>query len=173
MNTKFLNYYIITIIILCSINFTKQNDDEENKPLVICNKYTCPKSRGICNEENECVCIKGYDTIDDLSRGDFYCNYKKKSKLITFLLEFVLGFGAGHFYMGKTTLGTIKMIYSTLTCLLFCQFQSIRKITEIKQIAVPLERALLCGWIAWQIIDGLLIFFGFYHDGNGYELRSW
>ena len=143
MNSKFLNLGLTVIILLSSINFSNQNDDELQKPLVICNKYTCPKSRGLCNEENQCICIKGYDTIDDLSKGDFYCNYKKKSKLIAFLLEFVLGFGAGHFYMGKTTLGTYKMVYTSITCLLFCQFQSIRKITEIKKAAVPLERILL------------------------------
>ena len=93
-----LYLYFISLIILSSLTLIKPNDEESKKPLVICNKYTCPKSRGVCNEENECVCVKGYDTIDDLSRGDFYCNYKKRSKLITFLLEFVLGFGSGHFY---------------------------------------------------------------------------
>ena len=137
-----LYLYLIISILLSLFVFINPNDDETKKPLVICNKYTCPKSRGICNEDNECVCVKGYDTIDDLSRGDFYCNYRKKSKLIAFLLEFVLGFGSGHFYMGHTTLGTIKMIYTSLTCLLFCQYYSISKITEIKRFAVPLERIL-------------------------------
>ena len=167
-----INIIAISIIIFSSFNFIESNDDD-TKPLVVCNKYTCPKSRGVCNEDNECVCIKGYDTIDDLSRGDFYCNYKKKSKLMAFLLEFVLGFGSGLFYMGHTTLGTIKMIYTSLTCLMFCQYHSIRKITELKSFAVPLERILLVGWAAWQIIDGLLIAFGFYKDGNGYKLRGW
>ena len=95
-----LYLYLIISVLLSLFVFINPNDDETKKPLVICNKYTCPKSRGICNEDNECVCVKGYDTIDDLSRGDFYCNYRKKSKLIAFLLEFVLGFGSGHFYMG-------------------------------------------------------------------------
>ena len=140
-----LYLYLIISVLLSLFVFINPNDDETKKPLVICNKYTCPKSRGICNEDNECVCVKGYDTIDDLSRGDFYCNYRKKSKLIAFLLEFVLGFGSGHFYMGHTTLGTIKMIYTSLTCLLFCQYHSISKITEIKRFAVPLERILLIG----------------------------
>ena len=167
-----INIIAISIIIFSSFNFIESNDDD-TKPLVVCNKYTCPKSRGVCNEDNECICIKGYDTIDDLSRGDFYCNYKKKSKLMAFLLEFVLGFGSGLFYMGHTTLGTIKMIYTSLTCLMFCQYHSIRKITELKSFAVPLERILLVGWAAWQIIDGLLIAFGFYKDGNGYKLRGW
>ena len=165
-----LYFYFISLIILSSLTLIKANDEEAKKALVICNKYTCPKSRGVCNEENECVCVKGYDTVDDLSRGDFYCNYKKRSKLIAFLLEFVLGFGSGHFYMGHTTLGTIKMIYTSLTCLLFCQYHSISKITEIKRFAVPLERILLIGWAIWQIIDGILIAFGFYKDGYGHEL---
>ena len=161
------------IIIFSLFTFINPNDKETKKPLVICNKYTCPKSRGVCNEENECVCIKGYDTIDDLSRGDFYCNYKKKSKLIAFLLEFVLGFGSGHFYIGHTVLATIKMIYTSFTCLLFCQYYSISKITEIKRVAVPLERILLIGWAVWQILDGILISFNFYKDGNGYGLKGW
>ena len=65
------------------------------------------------------------------------------------------------------------MIYTSLACLLFCQYNSIKKITEIKRIAVPLERILILGWVVWQIIDGLLIFFDYYKDGNGYELRGW
>ena len=171
MKTKLLFFY--TIIFISLINSTILVDDELENELIICNKYTCPKSRGACNERNECICLKGYDTIDDLSKGDFYCNYKKKSKLITFLLEFVLGFGAGHFYIGNINLGTVKMIYTSLACLLFCQYNSIKKITEIKRIAVPLERILILGWVVWQIVDGLLIYFGYYKDGNGYELRGW
>ena len=159
--------YFLSLIIL-----TKQTYFDVIRPLINCNKYY-PKNRGFCNEENECICSKGYETVDDLVLGDFYCNYKKKSKLIAFLLEFVLGFGSGHFYMGKTTLATIKMIYTSITCLLFCQYHSIRKITELKRVAVPLERILLVGWAIWQILDGILISFGFYKDGNGYELRNW
>ena len=171
MKTKYLFFYIIISISL--ISTTILNDDDLESELIVCNKYTCPKSRGTCNERNECICLRGYDTIDDLSKGDFYCNYKKKSKLITFLLEFVLGFGAGHFYIGNITLGTVKMIYTSLACLLFCQYNSIKKITEIRMVAVPLERILILGWVIWQIVDGLLIYFGYYKDGNGYELRGW
>jgi len=167
------NIYFIILIIFSSINIIQSKDGEAQKKLVVCNKYTCPKSRGVCTEQNECICIKGYDTIDDLSLGDFYCNYRKKSKLIAFLLEFVIGFGAGHFYMGHNILATIKMIYTSVTCLLFCQFDSIKVITELKRVAVPLERILIAGWAVWQIIDGLLICFNFYKDGNGYELRGW
>ena len=167
-----LLFSINFIIILFLINFTVQtNIDMPLKPLVVCNKYTCPKSRGVCNEENECICLNGYDTIDDLSKGDFYCNYKRKSKLFAFLLEFVLGFGSGHFYIGNINLATAKLAFTTLTCLLFCQYNSIKKITEIRRVAVPLERLFVIGWVIWQLIDGILIFFGIYKDGNGFELK--
>ena len=172
MKSLIFDFFFISIIILSLIIYTKQNVNEIEEPLVICNKYVCPKSRGVCNEKNECICIKGYDTIDDISKGDFYCNYRKKSKLIAFLLEFVLGFGTGHFYIGHINLATVKMIYSAFTCLLFCQYNSIKKITEIKKLAIPIERILIIGWVAWQLIDGLLMFFGFYKDGNGYELSG-
>ena len=70
-------------------------------------------------------------------------------------------------------LATIKMIYTSFTCLLFCQFNNIKKITEYKKVAVPLEKFTLLGWIIWQILDAFLIFCGVYKDGNGHELKSW
>ena len=166
------NFYFLFFIIL-TFYPVNSNDSETHQTLFVCNKYTCPKNRGTCNEKNECICKKGYDTVDDLSKGDFYCNYRKKSKLIAFLLEFVLGFGAGHFYMENVILATIKMIYTSFTCLLFCQFNNIKKITEYKKVAVPLEKFTLLGWIIWQILDAFLIFCGVYKDGNGHELKSW
>ena len=168
-----IHHLFIVFILLSLLSLITPNDEETKDNFVVCNKYTCPKNRGECNDKNECVCIKGYDSVDNLSLGDFYCNYKKKSKLIAFLLEFILGFGSGYFYMGKTTLATIKMIYTSLTCLMFCQYHSIRKITELKRFVIPLERILLVGWAIWQILDGILISFSFYKDGNGYELRNW
>ena len=172
MKLKFL-FFIHFTIFLSLIISSKQTYFDVIRPLINCNKYSCPKNRGICNKENECICSKGYETVDNLALGDFYCNYRKKSKLIAFLLEFVLGFGAGHFYIGHINLATIKLIFTTLTCLLFCQYNSIRKITEIKRVGVPLERLCIIGWIIWQIVDGFLIGFGFYKDGNGIELRGW
>ena len=65
------------------------------------------------------------------------------------------------------------MIYTSLTCLLFCQYNSIKKIPEYKSFALPLEKYMVFGWIAWQIVDGLLIYFGFYNDGNALEMKGW
>ena len=166
------NLYFLFFIIL-TFYPVNSNDSETHQTLFVCNKYTCPKNRGTCNEKNECICKKGYDTVDDLSKGDFYCNYRKKSKLIAFLLEFVLGFGAGHFYMENVILATIKMIYTSFTCLLFCQFNNIRKIPEYQSVGVPLERYSVLAWIVWQVVDGLLIYFGCYKDGNGIEMKGW
>ena len=173
MSERNLYFLFFIILVFNSMLFVNSNDSETNQALFVCNKYTCPKNRGTCNENNECVCIKGYDTVDDLSKGDFYCNYRKKSKLITYLLEFILGFGAGHFYLGNTLLATIKMIYTSLTCLLFCQYNNIKTITEYKYVLPSIEKILLAGWAIWQIIDGFLIYLGVYKDGNGHEMKGW
>ena len=160
--------FIASILLISIIQISLSAD-----PLIICNKYTCPHNRGKCNENNECICLNGFDTVNDLSKGDFYCNYRKKSKLISYLLEFVLGFGSGHFYMGNKLLGTIKMIFTSITCLLFCLHNSIKVITEYKKVVLPLERCMILLWIVWQILDGILILSGFYKDGNGNELKGW
>ena len=68
MSTK--NLYLLSFIIFIFYP-VNTNDSETKKSLFVCNKYTCPKNRGTCNEQNECICIKGYDTVDDLSKGDF------------------------------------------------------------------------------------------------------
>ena len=172
MKLKIL-FFINLSIFFSLIIFSKQTYFDVIRPLIICNKYTCPKNRGFCNKENECICSKDYETVDALTLGDFYCNYRKKSKLIAFLLEFILGFGSGHFYLGHINLATIKLIFTTLTCLLFYQYNSIKKITEIKRVAIPLERFCIIGWIIWQLVDGFLLGFWFYKDGNGIELRGW
>ena len=172
MKVQYLFFFIIFSMIIFSFFNSVKSVDTEGSQLVICNKYTCPKGRGKCNELNECICEKDYDTIDDLARGDFYCNYRKKSKVISFLLEFVIGFGSGHFYMGHNVLGTIKMIFTGLFCLVFCQYPSISKITELKKFARPVEILLLGIWLVWQLLDGILIIFGAYNDGNGYPLRG-
>lgn len=140
--------------------------------LFICNKFTCPKGRGVCEKDNTCVCEKGYSTIDSAKHGDFYCNYKKKSQLISFLLEFIVSFGAGHFYLGNFTIATVKMIFTAFTCILFCQYHSVIKITEFKNYAKTTELVSVGGWICWQIIDAFLLGFGFYNDGNGIELKG-
>lgn len=171
--TKFDILIFLTTILLTTLPNISCKEEGEEMQLFICNKYTCPKGRGTCNENNECVCLKGYDTIDDTSKGDFYCNYKRKSKVIAFILEFVLGFGSGHFYLGHKEVGIIKMILMELTCLIFCQYHSIRKITELKRFARPVEIILLAIWLVWQVADGLLIMFGTYKDSEGYDLKGW
>ena len=87
MSSKNL-YFFSLILIFSSFIPSQSNDSETNLNLFICNKYTCPKNRGTCNDKNECICIKGYDTVDDLSKGDFYCYYK--NDIYNFDLLFIL-----------------------------------------------------------------------------------
>lgn len=61
-----------------------------------------------------CICEEGYTDLD--SSQYVKCCYKRKSQLIAFLLEFVLGFGVGHFYIGNNQIGFLKLF----GCLTFC-----------------------------------------------------
>ena len=141
--------------------------------LFICNQYTCPKGRGVCKEDNTCACLRGYSTIDSTKHGDFYCNYKKKSQVVAFLLEFIMSFGSGHFYVGNYIIGVLKMIFTAFTCLLFCQFHSLIKITEVKRYIRKVELTCLCIWAGWQVLDAVVLGLGLINDSNGIAMKGW
>ena len=101
MSARNLYFLIFIILTFNSIYLSNSNDSETGQALFVCNKYTCPKNRGTCNENNECVCIKGYDTVDDLSKGDFYCNYRKKIKINHILIRICLRFWSRSFLFSK------------------------------------------------------------------------
>ena len=44
---------------------------------------------------------------------------------------------------------------------------------EYKYVLIPFERYALAGWVLWQLVDGILIYFGIYKDGNGHEMKGW
>ena len=69
---------------------------------------TCSIEGGKCQNE-KCICNDWYTTytykVDHQKRYEIYkCCYKQKSKLTAVVLEFVIGFGLGHFYVGNYTL---------------------------------------------------------------------
>ena len=141
--------------------------------LFICNQYTCPAISGKCGRDNECICAFGYTTIESEKFGDFKCNYKMKSQIKMFLLEFLVGFGVGHFYIGNIKIALAKLLYSSLTCYIVCQLPSLEKLQSCRHCAYYLQLVFGIGWILWQILDSILIGFGFYKDNYGVELRKW
>ena len=62
---KQINYIYTLIIILSyfsqSNSLLKQNNDFRYR-FPVCNKYNCPRSRGICTRDNKCICLKNYIT---------------------------------------------------------------------------------------------------------------
>jgi len=67
-------------------------------------------NNGVCTSSQQCKCNKGYITFP--SDHYPYCNYKQKSQLIAFLLEFFLGLegGAGEFYIENKSFGITQLI---------------------------------------------------------------
>lgn len=76
----------------------------EELPLVVCESNEDCNFHGQCtSDRTECVCDDEYATFPVDS--EHLCNYKRKSKLAAFLLQFFLGNGVGHFYVGRISEG--------------------------------------------------------------------
>ena len=71
-----------------------------------------------------CVCNMGYSSFDIetlKSESNILCCYQQKSQLKAFLLELFLGFGIGHFYLGKYYFACLKLGLQVSTCIsLWC-----------------------------------------------------
>ena len=167
---KVTNLIICATILICIFGISASYDSNH---LFICNQYTCSPSNGKCGRDNECICAYGYITVTDEKFGNFHCNYKMKSQVKAFLLEFLIGFGIGHFYIGNITIALTKLLYSSLTCYIICQLPSFEKINSVKKCAYYFQLILGLGWAAWQITDSVLIAMNRYKDENGVSLRPW
>ena len=114
-----------------------------------------------------------------------YCNYRQSKTWVSFMWEFILPIGAGHFYSGNVLLGFLKLILmiGTLCYPYIYTIYSVRNavqednqyvmITDVGMNVISIKariiksKALLLGI---YIIDLCLILIGFYNDGNGIEL---
>ena len=95
------------------------DDDELNTTDKNCNFTEYPEQAIKCNNEtmsctdekrkHHCSCIPGYITFKD-KENFTYCNFKQKKQLFAFLLEFCVGFGAGHFYRYDFTMASLKLV---------------------------------------------------------------
>jgi hypothetical protein len=165
----FLTLLIQTLLI---INNKKHNPNS----FVICNRRNCPFTKGYCTMDNECKCFEGYITIHNEEFGEYQCNYQLKSQTLAFLLEFVIGFGVGHLYLGNVELGIIKLLFCFMTAFFICFFPyfsaSIRT-KYLKNTAPFIQSFFGIMYCFWQIIDGVLIGINYYTDGNGISMNEW
>ena len=77
---KQINYIYTLIIILSyfsqSNSLLKQNNDFRYR-FPVCNKYNCPRSRGICTRDNKCICLKNYITHTHFFLGNYILGFLK------------------------------------------------------------------------------------------------
>lgn len=182
----------VLLIILFSFPSNSKQATDVCLPTSKCNETISCSDNGHCfydirqvfEEVNDsfitCICDRGY--TDDPDNSDIKCCYKKKSQFTAFLLEVLLGFGIGHFYIKNYTIAIIKLIFQIISCcscclIGFCFCYKSNKHNEEpsnKQIALNINFiAWILLYIIWQFIDLILFGINFYNDGNGVSLESW
>ena len=92
------------------INVT-YNDDIIIHKSMNCSHVSDCSYRGVCSlDRTSCVCDEGFVTHNSTSSKQ--CNYKQKLQFYAVFYSMFLGmFGAGHFYIGKTTNAYIQLIF--------------------------------------------------------------
>lgn len=127
-----------------------------------------------------CICNHDYDTLPN---DDVYCCYERKSQFIAFLYETFIGFGAGHFYIGRIQLGIIKltiMIFLLMSnfviviCLCYKEDKGVIEDIDLKYKILNLYNITsIFIWIIWQLIDIIMFSLNKYKDSNEVELNIW
>ena len=169
-------FLILSLIIIQLINCEDSSDNTQLCPdgetqcdHGDCTQYTDDPSNYFCN------CHEGYDTHP--FDNPIKCNYKKKSQLKAFLLELLLCYGAGHFYIHNYKRAVPKLIVFVF---FYCLFIALRIITKAKEenkkanLIISISAGVsLVGMVTWQIID--LVGFGKnqFDDGNSIGLKVW
>ena len=127
-----------------------------------------------------CVCDRGF--VDDPDIPNIRCCYEQKSQFAAFLLESIIGFGAGHFFIGNYFVGIIK---ASLCCLICCVCLYIGFINYYKhlldeEVAKPRQIFLnvgfiicICLYMTWQFVDILLFGMNIYKDKKNIALEGW
>lgn len=124
----YITSLIITLILISPTTSVKKNSIQylilsenetvvDNITYIDCSDKQDRDQLGYCVLENmnceqdlhNCTCKEGY--ISDV-RNNFtyaYCSFEQKKQLTAFLLEFFLGFGAGHFYRKAYLMAGLKL----------------------------------------------------------------
>ena len=136
-----------------------------------CDLTSCPFNKGKCIY-GQCVCYKEYKSILNSQQ---YCTYAKKKQSIFLYLE-ALGFiGFGHIYARRFLFGFTKLIFLWVFSIFSVQFTIIFldlpvDLKETKQFKVLLSSIFIILPLLLHALDMYFIAFGYYLDGNGYEI---
>jgi hypothetical protein len=144
----------------------------------ICDFYICENGHGYCitiNNNSICLCHPDYDTYP--SNNILRCNYKKKSQIISFLLELFFVYGIGHFYIGNYKYAICKLLCFLFSYCLFIILKNNNKINQDENtysLLICIIASIFCiGMITWQLFDLLLFGLNKHLDENGISLASW
>jgi hypothetical protein len=201
----FIILFLANIIKISSSTIDKTDNSiivNTNKELISCKAATyCDDDQpcsdhGICyvdlfgyynitdsNKKTRCICDIGWISIDD---HDVKCCYQKKHQAIAFLLEFVVGFGVGHWYIGKKWISLLKMISISILCVIIwvTSFFNLYKkgVYEPSTQEKRIKKKNMSVWImiismvlffVWQFVDAILFGINYYVDGKGHKLQEW
>ena len=140
-----------------------------------CGKYICFGSQGTCFYNTTCICNAASDTFPEDSA--VMCNYSRKSQIIAFLLETVVSFGAGHFYILNLSMAIPKLLCWIIGYSFFISIRLIsskREENDSTALLLSLGGCLTCFvMVSWYIADVIMFAFNKYGDGNGIYLQSW
>jgi TM2 domain-containing membrane protein YozV len=169
----------LIIYILVLVKFLINEIQSQSYPYEIfniCTKYNCPVTRGICAKDNKCECFEGYTTLIENNFHYYQCNYEKKSKVIAFLFEVIIGFGVGHLYLGNIGIAISKLIFCFMTAFFICFFPHFAKRIKsklIRRISPYTQSVFGIIYFIWQAVDGVFIGLSLYKDSNGVEMIEW
>ena len=170
---NYIFFLIITISYFSNSNcLIKKNNDFRYK-FPVCNKLNCPRSRGICTRDNKCICLKNYITHENFNEyGEYQCNYLQSNQANIFILEFLFGFGTGHFFLGNYILGFLKLTFTLITAFLVAVTPCLEENKMLSPKLTKTKNIMIIGYIIWQLFDGAMILFDIYKDSNGVPMNS-
>lgn len=169
-------FKVFILLFLINFIFSSVLMPSQNITIEVCNKLSCPETRGVCTKNGICTCFKPFKTIGKQEYGEFECNYEQKSQMIAFLLEFIISFGVGHMYLGNTYIAIGKMIFCFFAGYFLCFYPhfstSVKSFNLISMIPY-FQTLFVISFCIFQIVDAILFGTGYYKDANGVEMMKW
>ena len=137
---------------------------------------------GICNNSTLfCECQNGYlNFFQSNSSNISPCLYEQKEQYNAFLLELLIGFGSGQFYLNRRQHGVLKLIaylFGIASIYLFPFSLSKVYMPRCSKLRVFFLSLFYCFFAIFfavlYIYDLVMIRNNNYLDGNGYPLLAW
>ena len=160
-------FYFMTIIILFKIS---HSIDDFN---ITCGNSTCLYGSCYSVRESLCSCNDSYDTYS-VDYSQVQCSYQRKKQTIALLLELILMFGIGHFYLGRSLIGVLKFLLFSIGVSLIVALRIHSKTKEqynpISLRIAYIGYTVFLAMVSWEFIDILMFLLNKYKDGNNIDL---